>query len=126
MAKTKEKPYPKSLLKLMASKTAILMKARAVASMGLPETVVPLWAAAASYEERIAPLLGALGRDREAAVHRISGASCYEKAGDLSRAANLYQAALAGPLLDNTRQEVAGMLTRCLDELSRTVLKGSA
>jgi hypothetical protein len=35
---------------------------------------------AAAYEERIAPLLDTLGRELEAAVHRISAASCYQKA----------------------------------------------
>ena len=51
-------------------------------------------------EEEIAPLLEAHGRQREAAMHRISAASCYERVGDRARAVNLYQAALAGPLLE--------------------------
>src|SRR5258707_276147 len=126
VAKAKAKPYPPALLEQMASKTAILMKARAVADLGLAETALLLWAAAAGYEERIAPLLGALGRHLEAAIHRISATSCYQKAGDLSRAANLYQAALAGPLRANTRREVEDMLARCVEELSRTALNGSA
>lgn len=125
MAKAKAKPYPPALLELMASKTAILLKARAFADMGMAETALPMWASAASFEERIAPLLEALGRHREAAIQRISAASCHQKAGDLSRAANLYQAALAGPLRDTTRRDVEGMLARCLDELRRTTLIGS-
>jgi hypothetical protein len=126
MAKPKAKPYPASLRKLMASKTAILMKARTFAEMGMAETAQPLWAAAAASEERIAPLLDALGRTFEAAASRISAASCYQQAGDLSRAANLYQAALAAPLRPTTRRDVEGMLSRCLDELSRTALNGSS
>ena len=102
------------------------MKARAVADLGLAETALPLWAAAAGYEERIAPLLGALGRHLEAAIHRISAASCYQKAGDLSRAANLYQAALAGPLRANTRRDVRAMFAACLEELSHTAVNGSS
>jgi hypothetical protein len=62
MAKAKAKPYPQSLLELMASKTALLLKARTYADMGTAETAQPLWTAAASCEERIAPLLDALGR----------------------------------------------------------------
>jgi hypothetical protein len=73
-----------------------------------------LWARAAAMEEQIAPLLDATGDDREAAVHRISAASCYEKAGEASRATNLYRAALAGPLREVTRKEVEKMLTACL------------
>ena len=126
MAKAKAKPYPPSLLELMASKTAILMKARTYADMGMAETAQPIWAAAASCEERIAPLLDALGRDLEAAASRISAASCYQKGGDLSRAVNLYQAALAGPLRPNTRRDVEAMLAGCLNQLSRTAPNGSS
>ena len=126
MAKAKAKPYPASLLELMASKTAILLKARTYADMGMTETAQPIWAAAASYEERIAPQLDLLGRELEAAASRISAASCYQKGGDLSRAVNLYQAALAAPLLPHTRQDVAAMLAACLDELSRTAPDGSS
>jgi hypothetical protein len=126
VAKAKAKPYPPSLLELMASKTALLMKARTFADVGMAETAGPIWVAAASLEERIAPLMDALGRDLEAAASRISAASCYQEGGDLSRAANLYRAALAAPLRANTRQDVEAMLAGCLDELSRTALNGSS
>ena len=102
------------------------MKARTYADMGMAETAQPMWTAAASCEERIAPLLDALGRTLEAAASRISAASCYQKAGDLSRAVNLYQAALAAPLRPNTRRDVEAMLGDCLDGLSRTALNGSS
>jgi hypothetical protein len=116
MASAKPKPYPPALLKMMAEKTAILMKARTFADMGMAETAQSMWVVAASYEERIAPLLDALGRDLEAAARRISAASCYHKGGDLSRAANLYQAALAAPLRPNTRRDVETMLADCLEK----------
>jgi hypothetical protein len=102
---------------LLAEKSAVLSKAQAFTAMGMGQTAQPLWASAASLEERIAPLLDASGDDVEAAVHRISAASCYEKAGDPSRATNLYQAALAGPLRPVTRKEVEGMLAACLARL---------
>jgi len=126
MAKVKAKPYPASLLELMASKTAILLQARTLADLGMAETAQPIWTAAASCEERIAPLLDALGRDLEAAASRISAASCYQKGGDLSRAVNLYQAALAAPLRPTTRRDVEAMLAACLEELSRSALNGSS
>jgi hypothetical protein len=110
----------------MESKTAILLKARTFADMGMAETAQPIWMAAASSEERLAPLLDALGRNLEAAASRISAASCYQKGGDLSRAVNLYQAALAAPLRPNTRRDVEAMLAGCLDELSRTAVNGSS
>jgi hypothetical protein len=102
---------------LLAEKSAVLSKAQALTTMGMAQTAQPLWAAAAAFEERIAPLLDAQGDDLEAAVHRISAASCYEKACDPSRAANLYRAALAGPLATVTRREVEGMLAACLARL---------
>jgi hypothetical protein len=119
-------PFLFPVLELMASKTAILLKARTFSDMGMAETGQPMWTAAASYEERIAPLLDALGRKLEAAASRISAASCYAKAGDLSRAVNLYQAALTAALCQSTRRDVEEMLAGCLDELSRTALNGSS
>lgn len=103
----------------MGQKSRVLSKAQALSELGMDETAQPLWASAASYEERIAPLLDSLHRDLEAALHRVSAASCYQKAGEASRAANLYQAALAGPLQDHTRREVEQMLDECLTELTR-------
>jgi hypothetical protein len=102
---------------LLAEKSAILSQAQALTTIGMAQTAQPLWASAASLEERIAPLLDAAGDEVEAAVHRISAASCYEKAGDPSRAANLYRAALGGPLREVTRTEVEGMLAACLARL---------
>ncbi len=104
---------------LMAQKSTILSQAQAMATMGLSETAQPLWASAASYEERIASLLDAHGDALEAAVHRISAASCYKQAGDPSRATNLFRAALAGPLREGTRREVEEMLAECLASLVR-------
>ena len=126
MAKSQAKPYPRALLKLMEHKTAVLMNARTLADMGMAEPAQPVWAAAAACEERVAPLLDALNRTLEAAASRISAASCYQKSGDLSRAVNLYQAALAAPLRPATRREVEAMLAACLAELSRTALNGSS
>jgi len=118
MSKGKTKPTLRQIEEWMADKSAILSKAQALTTIGLPETAQPLWASAATYEERIASLLDAHGDNLEAAVHRISAASCYQKAGDLSRATNLYRAALAGPLRDVTRKEVEEMVTECLTLLA--------
>lgn len=110
----------------MATKTALLQRARTFADMGMAETAQPMWAVVASYEEQIAPQLDLLDRPLEAAASRLSAASCCQKAGDLSRAVNLYQAALAGPLRANTRQDVEAMLAGCLDELKRAFRNGSS
>ena len=125
MARAKSKPYPQPILDLMAQKTAILTKAHALADLGIPEAAAAVWATAASYEERLAPLLEALGREAEAALYRVSAASCYQKAGEFSRAANLYRAALAGTLRKDTQEEVHRMLAGCLAELTAATV-GSA
>ena len=92
--------------------------AQAFAQMGLAQTAQPLWQMAGSLEERIAPRLDALGCTREAALHRISAATCYRNAGELSQATNLFQAALAGPLNDSSRADIEQLLAECLDELT--------
>jgi hypothetical protein len=114
MAKAKIKPSSRQIEKLMAEKSVVLSKAQTLTTMGLPEAALLLWASAASYAERIAALLDAHGDSLEAAVHRISAASCYQKADNPSRATNLYRAALAGPLREGTRKDVEAMLTECL------------
>jgi hypothetical protein len=117
MAKAKAKETLTLVEELMVESSAVLSKAQALTTMGMGQTAQPLWASAASLQERIAPLLDADGEALEAAVHRMSAASCYEKSGDPSRAVNLYQAALAGPLRAVTRKEVEGMLAACLARL---------
>jgi hypothetical protein len=42
----------------------------------------------------------------------------------LSRAADLYRAARAGPLRANMRRDVEPMLAGCVEELSRKSVKG--
>jgi hypothetical protein len=117
MSKSKEKPYRPGLERLMAEKTKLLSQAQSFTQMGLVETAHPLWRSAASLEERIAPRLDAIGRNREAALHRISAATCHRNAGQFSQAANLFQGALAGPLNDATRGDVEQFLEECLAEL---------
>ena len=121
MAKLKTKPSTRQVEELMAAKSAVLSKAQAFATMGLSETAEPLWASAASHEERIAAILDARGENQEAAVHRISAASCYQKAGDPSKATNLYRAALSGPLREGTRKDIEEMLAECLSILMKSV-----
>ena len=123
MSTLKTEPYTKTLKETMRRKSEILSKAQALWEVGMIETAQPLWLTAANYEEYIAPMLDALGRELEGAIHRISAASCYEKAGDVSRAVNLYRAALSGPLREDTRQKVEDMLKACLVALNHKSVK---
>jgi hypothetical protein len=119
MTKPLAKPYGARVKALMAEKSRLLTKAKAFSDMGLDETAGPVGLSAASYEERIATLLDVIGREAEAALHRVSAAGCYAKSGDLSRAANLYRAALSGPLSDLARADVERELSACLRLLQR-------
>ncbi len=75
-----KRPYTKTLKEIMSQKSEVLSKAQALWEVSMIETAQPLWLSAATYEEHIAPMLDVLGRELEGGVHRISAASCYEKA----------------------------------------------
>jgi hypothetical protein len=104
----------------MAETSSSIMKARALVAMGMPELALSAWLAAASGEEQVAPRLDTLDRDQEAAVHRISAASCYQHAAELAKAINLYRAALAGPLPQHTRKDTEERLAACLTQFDRS------
>jgi hypothetical protein len=123
MRKRTAKPYSKLVKGLMADKSRLLSQAQAFTDMGLEETARPVWSSAASYEERIAPLLEVIGRDAEAALHRVSAAACLEKCCEWSRAANLYRAALGGPLIDAARADVERKLSACLKNLRQAAIQ---
>jgi hypothetical protein len=120
MPKTKVRAYPRSLLERMTQTSSLILKARALAAMGMPEVASSAWLAAAVGEEQVAPRLETLDRAQEAAVHRISAASCYQNAGELARAINLYRAALAGPLPEHVRDETEQLLSACLAQFARS------
>lgn len=122
MPKRNASLYPPVIQELIAEKSAVISQAQAFAAMGLADMARTLWASAADQEARLAPLLESQGHDLEAALHRFSGASCYRQAGDLTGAVNLYRAALAGPLLPHTRQEVEQHLAECLAQIAQTAL----
>ena len=65
MSTQKAEPYTKTLKEIMLRKSAILSNAQAFWEIGMQETARLLWLLAATYEERIAPMLDALGRELE-------------------------------------------------------------
>jgi hypothetical protein len=119
MLKTKARPYPRCLLERMEETSGIIMKARALVALGMPQLALSAWLTAGAGEEQVAPRLETLDRDEEAAVHRISAATCYQHAGELGKAINLYRAALTGPLPEPTRKETEQLLADCLAQFAR-------
>lgn len=115
--------YPEILKDLMGRKSYHLSKANALSEVGMRETAQPLFLSAAVYEEQIAILLDTEERELEAAIHRISAASCYKAAGSLNNAVNLFRAALSGPLQEKNRNKTRKLLNECLQELARDPLR---
>lgn len=111
--------YTEAVKELMGKKSYLLSKAQALSDIGMIETAQSLFLSVASYEEQIAALLDTDGHELEAAIHRISAASCYAKADRLSHAVNLYRAALSGPLQSNTRADVLKLLGDCLSQFAQ-------
>jgi hypothetical protein len=104
----------------MAETSGLILQARALVALGMPELASSAWLQAAAGEEQVAPRLEMLDRNQEAAAHRLSAASCYEHAGELAKAINLYRAAQAGPLSEETRKETEQLLAACLTQFARS------
>ncbi|MEM7538856.1 MAG: hypothetical protein AAF639_42255 [Chloroflexota bacterium] len=111
--------YTPALKDLMRKKSYLLSKAQTLFEIGMAETAQPIFLSAAAYEEQIAVLLDTEKKDLEAAMHRISAASCYKKAGHLGRAISFYRAALSGPLNQDTRLDVLNMIDDCLEQFAQ-------
>ena len=103
--------------------------AQALADYRRGEEVAAEWARAATCEEQVACLLEADGQEQEAAIHRVSAASCHEKLGQFTRAVTLLRAALCAQLPDDYRARVEQQRNRCLaqvhKELRRVAVPGS-
>ena len=74
------------------------------------------WFLAASKEELAAFDLETEGLELEAAVHRISAASCYEMVKEYQRALTLLHAALSVPMRPAYRTKIEKQLKGCLVE----------
>ncbi len=113
-------PRPKSpasspaLERFLDEASWLLSHAQALADYGRQEEAAAEWARAANAEEQVACLLEADGQEQEAAIHRVSAASCHEKLGQLSRAVTLLRAALSATLPEAYRARVERQRTRCL------------
>jgi len=58
MPKTKVRPYPQSLLERMAETSGLILKARTLVALGMPDLAPTAWLAAAAGEEQVAPRCG--------------------------------------------------------------------
>jgi hypothetical protein len=96
-----------------------LSHAEALSDYGREEEAASEWARAAGCEEAVACLLDAAQRGQEAAVHRISAASCHTRLGESARSVTLLQAALSAPLPDDYRTQIERQLSEVLAQTQR-------
>lgn len=123
MARSKGKSA--ALLDQMLGEASLLLShAQALSAYRRPEEAAVEWGWAAACEEQVACLLEADGQENEAAIHRVSAASCCEKLGQFIRAVTFLRAALSTSLPDEYRgrvqKQLAGALAAAHKELIRT------
>jgi hypothetical protein len=100
--------------RMLGEASWLLSHAQALTDYGRQEEAAAEWARAATCEEQVACLLEFAEQELEAAIHRVSAASCYEKLGQYTRAVTLLHAALAIPLQADFRARVEQERIRCL------------
>lgn len=110
---------------LLGEASRLISHAEALNDQGNAEAGREVWLRAAQAEEEAACLLEMAGHEREAAVHRVSAASCYQQVDQPFRAITLLQAALASELPETYRERIAKQMRRCRSrariQLSRQV-----
>jgi hypothetical protein len=114
MRRPKGKPSAALIEQMLDEAAWLLSHAQALGDYGRYEEAAAEQARAAAAEEQVACLLDADGQQLEAAIHRVSAASCYEKLRQYTRAVTLLRAALAAPLYDGHRARLEQQLASCL------------
>jgi tetratricopeptide (TPR) repeat protein len=129
MPRSKGKASAALIDRMLGEASWLLSHAQALTDYGCREEAGAEWERAAQCEEQVACLLDADGQELEAAIHRVSSASCYEKLGQYTRAVTLLRAGLAVGLHDEYRARVEQLLVRSLaqaqKELKRAARPGS-
>jgi hypothetical protein len=129
MSRPKSKPSAFLIDKMLDEASWLLSHAQALSDYGRPAEAAEELRRAATAEEQVACLLDADRQELEAAIQRVSAASCYEKRGQYTQAVTLLRAALAAELGSNYRARVEALLNRCLaraqKELRRAAKDGT-
>lgn len=103
----------------------LLSHAQALTDYGRKAEAAAELGRAASCEEQVACLLEADRQHEEAAIHRVSAASCHEKLGQFARGVTLLRAALSAKLTEDYRLRVEKLLIRCLAQAQKEVNRGA-
>lgn len=100
--------------KMSGEASWLLSHAQALADYNRKDEADAELARAARCEEALACLLEADGQLEEAAIHRVSAATCFEKLGRYARSVTLLHAALSAPLRDVFRGRIEAQLKHAL------------
>jgi hypothetical protein len=125
MPRPKGKPSAVLIDRMLGEASWLLSHAQALGDYGRYEEAAAELARAGNCEEQVACLLDAAGQHLEAAIHRVSAASCAEKLGQNTRAVTLLRAALSAPLRSDYRGRVEQLLDRCLAQATKELSRGS-
>src|SRR5437016_1899662 len=98
MPRSKGKPSAALLDQMLGEASWLLSHAQALSDYRRQEETATELARAATCEEQVACLLDADTQELEAAIHRVSAATCYEKLRQYTRAVTLLRAAMSAPL----------------------------
>lgn len=126
MGRHKGKPSISLTEQTLDEASWLLSHAQALADYGRQDEAAAELARAASCEEQAACLLDADSQEQEAAIHRVSAASCFEKLGQHARAVTLLRAALSAKLHADHRARVEQQLTRCLARIPQELARAAA
>ncbi|MBI1918154.1 MAG: hypothetical protein HYS12_25975 [Planctomycetes bacterium] len=125
MPRSKGKPSAALIDQILGEASWLLSHAQALTDYGRLEETAAELARAAACEEQVACLLDADAQEREAAIHRVSAASCYEKLRQYPRAVTLLRAALSAPLVDAYRARVEQQLAHCLAQAHKDLRRAA-
>jgi hypothetical protein len=126
MPRPKSKPAATRLEQMLDEASWLLSHAQALGDYGRSEEAGAERARAAICEEHVASLLEADGQDREAAIHRVSAASCYQQLSQHARAVTLLRAALSADLPQDYRARVERQLTTSLAQVRKELRQPSS
>jgi hypothetical protein len=125
MARPKGKSSTSLIEQMLDEASWLLSHAQALGDYGRKDEAAAEWARATTCEEQVACLLDADGQELEAAIHRVSAASCCEKLGQHVRAVTLFRAALSAPLHDDYRARINGLLAPCLAQAQKELIRAA-
>lgn len=125
MSRAKTRPAPRLVDELLGEASWLISHAQALGDYGRHEEEAAERLRAGLAEEQVASLLEADGQDLEAAIHRVSAASCYEKLGQYARAVTLLIAALSARLHEDFHTRVTQQRERCLTRVAKELATSS-